>query len=266
MTLIVITTLIAYFISHSPLLLSEFSHSFIDFITILLSILLIGKISGISGNKNFIYTYGLHRLEIFFAILNIVTIIVLSLFIVYSSIISLLLGIHENPILLIIISTIAGILTYVANKFTREDNIGKKGISLHLFSDLISYILGIFAGFIILLYKLYFIDPATAIAIVAINLIITRPILREAYVILMEGSPVNTQDIKSVLESEKINVHHLHVWSVCSHIKAATLHVKVSPNTTIKETDEIRRKISNILKEKYNITHLTVQFESENYD
>lgn len=257
--------LAAYYLSSSPLILSELSHSLIDFLTVLFSAIALSKIKNdhIPNGK---FTYGLHRLEIVVALINISVIVILSVFILYESIISVLYGIKDNPLILILASIFVSILIYFANQESDQNNIGGKGIYIHLLSDFISYVIGIFMGLIILIYRIYILDPIGAIITMLINIIISMPLLKEAFLIFMEGSPVNINEVEEELRKIEPNIHHLHVWSICNHVRVATLHVKVSPNLTIIEADKIRSSICSLLRDKYNINHVTVQFEAYNED
>ncbi|MEM4041369.1 MAG: cation diffusion facilitator family transporter [Saccharolobus sp.] len=262
----VLILLIAYYISASPLLLSEFSHALIDFLTILSSFLML-KILQNSYMEKGKYTYGLHRLELFISLINITAIVSLSIFSAYISIISFFNGVLDtHPIILLIASSIVAILTYFSNIKDSDEDLGKKSIYTHILSDLLGYLIGILVGVLILVFNIYELDPIGALVVVGITMGFSVPLLKETLLIFMEGSPVNIDEVERDLKEVSPNIHHIHIWSICSHIRVATLHVKVEPTTTISEADKIRDSIYNLLKEKYNISHITVQFETSGED
>ncbi|ACP44355.1 cation diffusion facilitator family transporter [Sulfolobus islandicus Y.G.57.14] len=256
--------IIAYYISLSPLILAEFSHALIDFLTITFSIIAL-KFIGENEVSEGRLSYGLHRLEVIVAMINIFAIILLSLIVAYTSITSLLKETTNSSFALIISSALASILTFFASP-KEKDNLGKRGLYVHIISDFLGYIIGFVIGILILISGIHELDPVGAIILVILNFALAIPLLKESFLIFMEGSPVKIDNIMGELTKISPSIHHLHVWSICDHVKVATLHVKASPNLTIAEADKIRGSICSLLREKYGISHVTVQFETTNDD
>ena len=81
----------------------------------------------------------------------------------------------------------------------------------------------------------------------------------------MEGTPeeLSSEDIK--LSAEKINqvedVHHIHIWHLDEHRIALEAHVVVTADE-LKEVEVIKDKLKLLLKDEFNITHSTLEFES----
>ena len=59
--------------------------------------------------------------------------------------------------------------------------------------------------------------------------------------------------------TEVTGVHDLHVWGVGTRENAFSAHITVDP---IYHNDEVTSKISDIIKNNYNISHVTIQLES----
>lgn len=252
--------IVAYYITFSPLILAEFSHALIDFLTIAFSIIAI-KFIGENEVAEGRFSYGLHRLEVVVAMINLIIIILLSLAVAYTSVTSLFKETTNDSFTLIVSSALASFLTYFASPKERND-LGKKGLYMHILSDFLGYIMGFIIGILIFISGIRELDPVGAIILVILNFALSIPLLKEAFLIFMEGSSVKIDHIMEELTKISPSVHHLHVWSICDHVKVATLHVKVSPNLTIAEADKIRGSICDFLKEKYGISHVTVQFET----
>jgi cobalt-zinc-cadmium efflux system protein len=80
----------------------------------------------------------------------------------------------------------------------------------------------------------------------------------------MEGAPTNIpiEEIQKEVEKfdEVEDIHHIHLWMVGDgdiHLEA---HVNVN-DMKISESDSLRQKIENLLHDKFNIHHITLQFE-----
>ncbi len=89
-------------------------------------------------------------------------------------------------------------------------------------------------------------------------------LISESVHILLEGTPEDISMDKVVSEIKKIegveNVHELHIWSICSNVYALSSHVRIN-DRKISEGSRILSAIKDILKEKFNISHTTIQFE-----
>jgi cobalt-zinc-cadmium efflux system protein len=56
------------------------------------------------------------------------------------------------------------------------------------------------------------------------------------------------------------DVHHLNIWTICSHILALSAHVDVKPEHKATQT-EVLRDIEELLLRRYHISHTTLQAE-----
>jgi len=54
-------------------------------------------------------------------------------------------------------------------------------------------------------------------------------------------------------------VHHLHVWQIASGSRMATLHARVCDGT---DTRHALQVIQQVLRERFSISHVTVQIET----
>ncbi|ARM75004.1 cation diffusion facilitator family transporter [Acidianus manzaensis] len=245
----------------SALLASEAFHAFFDALVVTISIYAIKKLD----NINSVYTYGMHRMEILFSLLNILIVIIGAIIGIIISILFIILRIEDNPFIVIIASSIATIFGLIASSEEEKDEI-KKSVKLHAILDTLSYILGIIAGLAIFFTKYYILDPISSLGILGIIVLKNSSQIKSYIDVLMEKSPIDTYNIEKLLTPIFPTVHHIHVWSICPHIKVATLHITEDPNTTLLEMDKKRKYIEKLLSENFNINHVTVQFETKKTD
>ena len=82
--------------------------------------------------------------------------------------------------------------------------------------------------------------------------------------LLMEGTPedLSTTEIKSSMEEvdDVEDVHHIHIWNLDEHRIALEAHVVVRAEE-LQEVEGIKDKLKGVLKEKFEITHSTLEFE-----
>jgi len=86
--------------------------------------------------------------------------------------------------------------------------------------------------------------------------------------VVLEGVPKGLDRGIIIEEMESLcgkkSVRDLHIWNICSHICALSMHVTL-PHEKMQEQKFILQKIDTILQKKFNIIHSTVQIESEKW-
>jgi cobalt-zinc-cadmium efflux system protein len=80
--------------------------------------------------------------------------------------------------------------------------------------------------------------------------------------ILLEGAPAGL-DVDAVGEALRraegvVDVHDLHVWTITSGFPALSAHVLVEPRA---DCHAIRRQLEVMLRERFALTHTTLQVE-----
>ena len=92
-------------------------------------------------------------------------------------------------------------------------------------------------------------------------------LLREAGHILLEGVPPHldlNRVLARMLTVEGVNdIHHLHVWSICSHITALSAHIDVAPAHRGRQ-GAIVGELEHLLEHEFHITHTTLQADCAN--
>lgn len=141
----------------------------------------------------------------------------------------------------------------------RDNNLNLRAAYLHIFSDFLGSLGAIIAGLIIWTTGWY---PADAILTILFTMLIlysSWKMIREAVDILMERFPkhINPQTMTNELKNIAgvIDLHDLHVWSLSSGRIALSVHlIARDAEKTVLDANEL-------LKEKYAITHTTIQIE-----
>lgn len=254
-------------LANSLALLSDAAHMFMDTFSLYLSWFAL-KISDRPSTHT--KTYGYHRVEIFVALLNGVLLILLSLVILYEAFQRCL---HPEEVKnrIVIIVAIVGLLTNLAilyflkNPVKHMHDLNLKSAFYHVIGDSLASV-GVIVGGIIMIYTGWYILDAVIGAGIGILLIWgAKNIVSDSLHILLEGVPkeISIQDVERELTAISAikDVHELHVWCICSNIYALSTHALVSDQKMI-EVDSTLKEARRILKEKFNISHSTIQFES----
>jgi cobalt-zinc-cadmium efflux system protein len=263
--IITVAEILGGLLSNSLALISDSLHNLSDAVAILLSYIAL-KISNKAHTLK--KTFGYKRVQILIALFNASLIILVSLFLFKEAYYRF---VNPSPIrggimlFVAIIGLIANAVSVFLLKRKTRNNINIKSAYLHLLADTLSSVAVVAGGIIIYFYKIYWIDPllTTIIGIYVIKE--AYSIIKEAYNILMQSTPsnINLMDIKSNLEEikEVSNLHHVHVWQLDGKNIFFEGHVDLIENFTVKEIEIIQEKIKNVLYQKFDINHVTIQAE-----
>jgi cobalt-zinc-cadmium efflux system protein len=260
-----VAEIIGGLLSNSLSLMSDAFHNLSDGLAIFIA-WIANKIS--SRPSNLKRTFGYKRIEIMAAMLNAGVLLVISVWLFYEATWRLF---NPEPIksgLMIIVAIIGLLANFVAVVILRADskkNINVKAAYLHLFGDTLSSIAVIIGGILIYFFDIYWIDPVITMLIGLYLLKETWGILKQANSILMQGVPagLNLEIIRKDLEQigEIANIHHVHLWNLDDHAIHFECHVELKEDFHLSETRQVQSKIESLLEEKYEIGHVTVQFE-----
>jgi cobalt-zinc-cadmium efflux system protein len=147
-------------------------------------------------------------------------------------------------------------------KFSGDVNI--RSVFLHMLGDTLSTAAVIAGGAAIFFTHMSWIDPVLSILIAGMILWSSIGIIRETLNILLEGTPRNLQlgEIRQAMASVSgvLNVHDLHVWSLGSQSHALASHVTIA-EMPMSECSGILSDIKCALRDRFHITHTTIQFE-----
>ncbi len=213
-------------------------------------------------------TFGYKRVEIIAALFNAVILIVIIVYLFFEAVKRL-----KDPqpvkglIMLIVALTglIANLLGVILLKKESQKSINIKAAYLHLLGDTFSSVAVITGAIFIYFYRIYWIDPLITVLVSLYLLRGTYLILKRAVDILMQGAPggLDLKKVKITIEQlpEVDNIHHIHAWSLNDKEVHFECHLDLAKDFKISETEEIRNKIHDILRNKFYVSHVTIQCE-----
>jgi cobalt-zinc-cadmium efflux system protein len=257
-------------ISNSLSLITDALHNLSDGLAIFIAWIAskIGK-----RPSNLKRTFGYKRIEILAAFLNALILIAISLYLFYEAALRMISPEPVKGLIMLIVAMIGLIANLVAVLLLHKDskkNINIKAAYLHLFGDTLSSVAVLAGGIFIYYFNIYWLDPAITFIIGIYIIIETWTILKQTVDILMQGSPagIDIDEIRQDLEqiSEIGNIHHVHIWNLDDKSVHFECHVDLEENIRISDTDNIYSEIEEILRQKYHIGHLTIQFEHHKCD
>lgn len=252
------------FWTNSLALLSDAAHVFLDLFALILSLAAI-KLAALPPSDR--HTFGFHRSEVFASFINGLTVFLMALGILYEA-----WGRFGSPqpvkslpmLLIAVVGLLMNVLAASALHGHSSDDLNVRSALLHVIGDAAASV-GVIAGGIVMYYTgWYLLDALISAAIGLLILTGAGRVLRDSVHILMEGTPrgLHLPEVADAIrEIDGISdVHHLNIWTVCSHILSLSVHVDIdSGNETRRAT--ILHTIEHMLAERFRITHTTVQME-----
>ena len=167
----------------------------------------------------------------------------------------------KTVIIVAIIGLIINVITaWILNQ--GEKSLNTRAALLHVFGDLLGSVVVLISGIVIYFTNWTPIDPILSIVISVLIVIATISLLRESFLVLMEGVPAHIDSTQVELTIKNIagvqTVHDLHIWTLTSGVILLTAHVVVAD---CKIWPQIIDDLRGALQKEFGITHTTIQAE-----
>lgn len=211
-------------------------------------------------------TFGYERAGILAAAINGLTLVVVTIWILYSAIGRMM---HPQPVtgMGMVIGAAIGLVINLFIVFVLNgegESLNVKAALLHVIGDV-----GASAGVIIAAIIIHFtgwliVDPILSVAIALLVAFSAWNIIRKSFHILMQATPsnLNVDEIAEKVKGvERVQgVHDLHIWALGSGQNFLSCHVVVDEDIPIGKTQMILEQINTVLK-SLEIQHSTIQLE-----
>ena len=159
-----------------------------------------------------------------------------------------------------IIAIFGVLINSLAAYFTKDgDSLNQKAVNLHMFEDVLGWIIVLIGSLLIKFTKILWIDSVISIIVSTIIVLKTINHLNQVLDLFLLKKPIDI-DIdeikKHLLNINGVkDVHHIHIWSLDGVNNFATLHVVTDKNVK----DEIRSEM-----EEHGINNVTIELEDIN--
>lgn len=250
--------------TNSLALLSDAAHVFLDLFALILSLTAV-KLASYPGSDR--HTFGYHRSEVFASFINGLTVFIMALGIMYEA-----WGRFNSPeevktlpmLAIAIIGLAMNLLAARALHSHSHDDLNVNSAFLHVIGDAAASV-GVIIGAVVMYYTgWYLLDALISVAIGLLILTGAWRILRESTHILMEGTPrgLELSDVAAALrEVDGVrDVHHLNIWTVCSHILALSVHIDTDAEFE-RDRAAVMHEIEHLLADRFHVTHTTIQMD-----
>jgi cobalt-zinc-cadmium efflux system protein len=218
-------------------------------------------------------TFGLYRLEILASAFNGVVLLAVAVFVVWTAISRL----SDPPEVRGGLMTVVAAVGLAANAFSlwwlqRDGGHGghltMRSVQLEVLGDLLGSAAVLVAGLVIALSGELVADPLASLLVAALIVPRTWSLLREAFTILSESSPADT-DLEHVRAHicevpGVVDVHDLHVWTISSGRPVMSAHVVVEEGW-LHRSGETLDALQSCLAAHFDVEHSTFQIEPRSH-
>jgi cobalt-zinc-cadmium efflux system protein len=252
--------------THSLALMSDAGHVFGDVFSLALAVFALRLALRPPTDQ---HTYGLHRAEVFAALFNAAALFVIAA-VVFAEAYHRLFAppeVNSWPMLIIaVVGTVGNLVVALRLRPHSHGDLNLRGAYLHVIGDLLASFAVIAAAIIMALTHRYWVDPALSIGIGLVILVGAGRIGLESLHILVEGVPrgISLPEVAKVVAEEPSvrEVHHVHAWSICSDVRAISLHVAAN-YTNEAERIGLRERIRRVLADRFGFSQITIEMECD---
>lgn len=214
-------------------------------------------------------SFGFYRAEILAALLNGITLLIITGFILWEAYKRIL---NPRPVagmemmIIGVIGLLVNIVTALLLWKASRESLNIRSAFIHMLGDTGSSIGVVIGAIIIYFTSFYIMDPILSIIIAILILVWSISLIRDSVRILMESTPknINIGELKSgvIAQNAKVkDIHDLHIWEITSSMYCMTAHIIIE-DMDVSQTQQLLDEITQYLSEKYNIQHPIIQFET----
>ena len=260
--LLTLAQIIGGVVSGSLSLIADALHNLNDAASLGLA-LFARKISRRPADK--LMTFGYGRAEIVAALINLTTLVIVGLYLIYEAVNRFL---DPQPIDGWIVIWVAGIalaidiVTAVLVYAQSKTSLNIKAAFLHNVSDAMASVGVIGAGLLIIFYDLYVADLVITLVISAYVLWQGFSLLPRTIRLLMGATPDDLEFDRIVAAVQAVpgvrDLHHVHVWSLDEHNRSLEAHI-VPEAASLKAFEQVKAAVRAVLETEFSIAHATLE-------
>ncbi|MDG4866745.1 cation diffusion facilitator family transporter [Guyparkeria sp. 1SP6A2] len=264
----VILEAIAGVLGHSMALLADAAHNLGDVLGLVLAWGANRLTRRIASNQ---FSYGLGSSTMLAALINGLTLVLVSLWILWEAGMRLV----DPPAvhgLLVTGVALAGVVVNTATAWLlisqQKHDLNLRGAFLHMAADAAISVAVAVSGIIVMLTGLARVDPLLSIGVSLVILLPAIALTRQSLQLILHGVPagIDLDEVREFLDRlpEVVDQHHLHIWALSTRETALSVHLVVSRRPD--DPDAFLHRIQDELRERFAITHATIQIENGDWD
>lgn len=211
------------------------------------------------------FTYGLSKMEISAAIINLILISFVVFEIAsntYSRFFTETVINGQGVLIIASVGLIVNLFVFLLLHLGYE-SLNTKAAKLHVIGDILGSIAAIISGIMIYFFDLVIFDPIMSIIVCIVLIRMAINLFKEVINIILDAVPegIDLEVLKKEIiniDEDLIDLHDLHVWRCTDQEISLTAHIDVKD---LENWNCVLLKINDFLEKKYEIRHITLQPE-----
>lgn len=259
-----IAEVIGGILTNSLALLSDAAHMATDVIALAISLVAVRLSRKPADAKR---TYGYARMEAIGAMVNGLLLFAVAFYVLWEAAQRFSEPPEVASIGMMVIASLGLLVNLIAMRLLKAgsgESLNLKGAYLEVWADMLGSLGVIIAAVLIMVTGWRVVDPIVAVLIGLWVLPRTWTLLREAGQVLMQGVPtgLDIEIVRRALTEQPgvAQVHDLHIWALASRQPVMTAHLVLTDPTL--NVDDLRRTVTQMLEDRFDIGHATLQVES----
>jgi cobalt-zinc-cadmium efflux system protein len=251
--------------TNSMAILSDALHDFGDSISLGLAWFLEGY-SKKGADKKF--TFGYSRFSLLGAMINAIVLLIGSFIILYEAVPRIFAPEPVNASGMFIFAVVGILFNGAAViRLNKGDSINEKVVSLHLLEDVLGWTAVLIVSIVLMYKEIPVLDPILSIGITFYVLFNVYKNLKEVLNLFLQGVPkdIEVEEIRIKMQknTDIIEVHHIHIWSLKGEKVFLSAHVIIDDSYCKEDIITIKKELKSLLQEE-GIEHVTLEIEFEN--
>jgi cobalt-zinc-cadmium efflux system protein len=246
-------------------LLADGVHMFTDVAALAVALLALRLTSRPSTAR---LTFGLERAEVLGALVNGLTLLAASGWIVFEAIRRIGDPADVEGAGVLVVASI-GVVINLGSALvllrSQGRSLNMRGALVHMVMDAVGSFGAMVAATAVLLWDATWADPVASLIIALLVVYSGFRLLADTVHVLLEGAPsgMDREEVEATLlaESGIDAVHHLHLWSLASDVPALSAHVVLAGEVSLHEAQQRGDDLKQKLATKHGIVHATLELE-----
>jgi cobalt-zinc-cadmium efflux system protein len=219
------------------------------------------------------YTFGYERAKAIGALINLTTLYVIALYLIYEGISRLIHPPEVQGMIMLIVGGIAfveDLLSVLVLWKSTKGNVNVKAAAIHLIGDTVATVGVVLSGALILWKGIVWIDPVITLAIAVYIIIHASMEMRKVTGLLMERAP-DDLDLHALADASRevpgvLDIRHVHVWRLDESRTAMEAVVVVNADLRMEAVEEIKTRLRRVLAHDFGVAHAVFETEAPNPD
>lgn len=262
--LLTVAQVIGGIVSGSLAMIADALHNFSDAASLVIAFWA-RKIARRPADSDMTFGYG--RAEIVAALINLTTLIVVGLYLIYEAVIRFFEPQDVLGWLVIVIAAVALVIDLATAALTytmAKTSVNIRAAFMHNLADAMGSLAVIVAGLLIWAFGWIWVDPLITLGIAGYILWMALSEIGGVVRILMLGSPPEMAPENVLATAEAVEgvagLHHAHLWQMDEHHSALQAHMVIDTGAWGR-ADAIKQAVKTRLEEAHGLTHVTLEIE-----